>query len=52
MTAFRSSTLNYQASFSYITSFMSCCSKQEEEEERKREEREKEADEQEKTKTK
>lgn len=47
-------TLNYQASFSYISSFMSCCSKQEEEQEkkkeRKREETEKETDEQEKTK--
>lgn len=49
-------TLNYQASFSYISSFMSCCSKQEEEQEkkkeRKREETEKETDEQEKTETK
>lgn len=47
-------TLNYQASFSYISSFMLCCSKQEEEQEkkkeRKREETEKETDEQEKTK--
>lgn len=47
-------TLNYQASFSYTSSFMSCCSKQEEEQEkkkeRKREETEKLTDEQEKTK--